>query len=100
MSYQTITVRFDHPLATVCLNRREKRNALLLLCMRELIEEISRVARKSKYIDQQSGVSARLSIANYRTMIASARQRAVREARGSLEAVVADVVERTLPRDG
>jgi magnesium chelatase subunit I len=46
--------------------------------MRELVEEISRVARKSKYIDQQSGVSARLSIANYRTMVASARQRAVR----------------------
>src|SRR5262249_25521305 len=44
--------------------------------MKELVEEISRVARKSKYIDQQSGVSARLSLANYRTMVASARQRA------------------------
>jgi magnesium chelatase subunit I len=44
--------------------------------MREIIEQISVVARKSKYIDHQSGVSARLSIANYRTMIASARQRA------------------------
>ncbi len=44
--------------------------------MREIIEQISIVARRSKYIDQQSGVSARLSIANYRTMVASARQRA------------------------
>jgi magnesium chelatase subunit I len=44
--------------------------------MKELIEEISRAARRSKYIDQQSGVSARLSLANYRTMVASARQRA------------------------
>jgi magnesium chelatase subunit I len=44
--------------------------------MKEIIEQISIVARKSKYVDQQSGVSARLSIANYRTMIASARQRA------------------------
>jgi magnesium chelatase subunit I len=44
--------------------------------MKELIEEISRVARKSKYVDQESGVSARLSLANYRTMVASARQRA------------------------
>ncbi len=43
--------------------------------MREIIEEMSSVARKSKYIDQQSGVSARFSIANYRTMIASARHR-------------------------
>jgi magnesium chelatase subunit I len=43
--------------------------------MREIIEQVSVAARKSKYIDQQSGVSARFSIANYRTMIASARQR-------------------------
>jgi len=46
--------------------------------MQEIIEEISIVARKSKYIDQQSGVSARFSIANYRTMVASARQRGAR----------------------
>ncbi len=43
--------------------------------MKEVVEEISNAARKSKYIDQQSGVSARLSIANYRTMVASARHR-------------------------
>lgn len=46
--------------------------------MREIIEEISICARKSKYIDHQSGVSARFSIANYRTMVASARQRGAR----------------------
>ncbi|TWT97933.1 Magnesium chelatase, subunit ChlI [Botrimarina colliarenosi] len=44
--------------------------------MKELIEEISRAARQSKYVDHDSGVSARLSLANYRTMIASARHRA------------------------
>src|SRR5207248_9144687 len=46
--------------------------------MREIVEQVSRSARKSKYVDQSSGVSARLSIANYRTMVASARQRGVR----------------------
>src|SRR6516162_202112 len=46
--------------------------------MREIIEQMSIGARRSKYIDQQSGVSARFSIANYRTMVASARQRGVR----------------------
>jgi magnesium chelatase subunit I len=45
--------------------------------MKELIEQITIQARKSKFIDQQSGVSARFSIANYRTVIASARQRSV-----------------------
>ncbi|MDM8006628.1 MAG: magnesium chelatase [Phycisphaerae bacterium] len=46
--------------------------------MKEIVEQMSVCARRSKYVDQQSGVSARFSIANYRTMIASARQRAVR----------------------
>jgi magnesium chelatase subunit I len=46
--------------------------------MKEIIEQISVSARKSKYVDQASGVSARFSIANYRTMVASARHRGVR----------------------
>ena len=45
--------------------------------MKQIIEEITVQARKSKYVDQQSGISARFSIANYRTMVSSARQRAV-----------------------
>lgn len=45
--------------------------------MKQIVEEISRAARGSRYIDQQSGVSARFSIANYQTMIASARRRGV-----------------------
>lgn len=45
--------------------------------MKEVIEQVTTEARKSKYIDQQSGVSARFSIANYRTMVASARRRGI-----------------------
>ena len=45
--------------------------------MKQIIEEISLAARKSKYIDQASGVSARFSLSNYRAMVASARQRGV-----------------------
>jgi magnesium chelatase subunit I len=46
--------------------------------MKEIIEQMSICARKSKYVDHASGVSARFSIANYRTMVASARHRGVR----------------------
>jgi magnesium chelatase subunit I len=46
--------------------------------MKQVVEQVTISARKSKFIDQQSGVSARFSIANYETMVASARQRAVR----------------------
>jgi magnesium chelatase subunit I len=45
--------------------------------MKEIIEQITVQARKSKYIDHQSGVSARFSLANYRTLVGSARQRSV-----------------------
>ena len=45
--------------------------------MLEIIEQISIEARKSKYVDQQSGVSARLTMANFRTMVSSARQRGI-----------------------
>lgn len=46
--------------------------------MKEIVEQMSVCARKSKFVDHSSGVSARFSIANFRTMVASARQRAIR----------------------
>ncbi len=46
------------------------------LFMKEICEQITIEARKSDFVDVQSGVSARFSISNYRTMIASARRRA------------------------
>lgn len=45
--------------------------------MKEICEQMAVQARRSKYIDQASGVSARFSVANYRTMIANARRRAI-----------------------
>lgn len=45
--------------------------------MKEIVEQTAIVARRSKYVDHASGVSARFSIANYRTMVANARRRAI-----------------------
>ena len=45
--------------------------------MEEVVEEIARVARGSRFVDQASGVSARFAIANYRTMVANARRRGI-----------------------
>ncbi|HET9869242.1 MAG TPA: magnesium chelatase, partial [bacterium] len=44
--------------------------------MVEIIEQITLEARRSPFVNQKSGVSARLSIANYETMVANARRRA------------------------
>lgn len=60
------------------LNLQGEYPVLVPYFMKEIIEQISVSARKSKYIDHQSGVSARFSISNYRTMVASARHRGVR----------------------
>jgi magnesium chelatase subunit I len=58
------------------LETRNSPDVVVPYFMKELVEEISRAARTSKYVDHESGVSARLSLANYRTMLASARHRA------------------------
>ena len=46
--------------------------------MKEIIAEFTTLARRSSDINQRSGVSVRVSIANYETIIASALLRAIR----------------------
>src|SRR5437879_7903148 len=46
--------------------------------MSEIIATVSQLARASAHINQRSGVSVRLSIANHETMIANATRRALR----------------------
>ena len=46
--------------------------------MTEIVAEISQQARRSPNVNQRSGVSVRLSIANYETMIANAMRRSLR----------------------
>src|SRR5271167_4451625 len=42
------------------------------LFLKEVVAEISQLARRSSHLNQRSGVSVRLSIANYETLVASA----------------------------
>src|SRR5262245_11018807 len=53
--------------------------------MREIIGEVTFQARQSPDVNQSSGVSVRMSIANYETMAANALRRALRN--GETEAV-------------
>src|SRR5919197_955973 len=46
--------------------------------MAEIVSELSKQARRSPHINQRSGVSVRLSIANYETLVANATRRALR----------------------
>jgi magnesium chelatase subunit I len=46
--------------------------------MKEIVAEITRLARRSPDINQRSGVSVRASIADYESMLANAMRRAIR----------------------
>ncbi len=45
--------------------------------MKEIVEETSRLARSSPHVNQASGVSVRMSIANYENMVSNAERRSV-----------------------
>src|ERR1041384_7253238 len=45
--------------------------------MMEIVAEISQLARRSPHVNQRSGVSARLSITNYETLVANAARRSL-----------------------
>jgi magnesium chelatase subunit I len=46
--------------------------------MREIVAELSQLARRSSEVSQRSGVSVRVTIANHETLVAAALKRAVR----------------------
>jgi magnesium chelatase subunit I len=59
--------------------------------MTEIIAEISQQARRSPHINQRSGVSVRLSIANYETLVANAMRRALRNGEHEVVPRVSDL---------
>jgi magnesium chelatase subunit I len=46
--------------------------------LKEVVAEVSQLARRSSHLNQRSGVSVRLSIANYETLVANSIRRALR----------------------
>ncbi len=59
--------------------------------MKEVIEETSRLARLSPHVNQASGVSVRMSIANYENMISNAERRALLQGEPVAVARVSDL---------
>jgi len=57
----------------------------------DLIEEITFQARDSEYVDQSSGVSARVSIAAYENLASAVEQRALRNGDNDLSPRICDV---------
>ncbi len=59
--------------------------------MKEIVEEISRLARMSPHVNQASGVSVRMSIANYENMLSNAERRAVLSGEETAAARISDL---------
>ena len=57
-----------------------------------LVEQIAMEARKSEFVDQKSGVSARLTISAYENLVSTAERRALRENQKKVTVRVADMI--------
>ncbi len=55
-----------------------------------MVEEVAMEARKSEFVDQKSGVSARLTISAYENLISTAERRALRHGGGRTVVRIAD----------
>ncbi len=60
--------------------------------LKEIVEETSRLARTSPHVNQASGVSVRMSIANYENLISNTERRALALGEESSVARVSDLV--------
>src|SRR5436853_4832576 len=59
--------------------------------MTEIVAEMSQQARRSPHINQRSGVSVRMSVANYETLVANATRRALRNGEEEVVPRVSDL---------
>jgi magnesium chelatase subunit I len=57
-----------------------------------LVEQIAMEARKSEYVDQKSGVSARLTISAYENLVSTAERRALRSGNKKTMVRIADFI--------
>src|SRR5438093_6789919 len=85
----------DHGLAITAQESWTSRDGgievVIPVFMRELIEEVAIQARKSEYVDQNSGVSARLPIALIENLVSNAERRALRSKETRVLARVCDL---------
>ncbi len=56
---------------------REERKVVIPQYFKEIVEQIAFEARKSEYVDQKSGVSARLTISAMENLVSNAERRAI-----------------------
>ncbi|WP_437206332.1 AAA family ATPase [Planctomicrobium sp. SH664] len=71
--------------------RRDTVAVIVPRLLQEIVEEISRLARTSPHVNQASGVSVRMSIANMETLISNAERRALAQSQSRTLARISDL---------
>ncbi len=74
------------------LTEEQEEGVTVLPLLQNLVEEIGFVARDSEFVDQKSGVSARLSISAYESLVAAAERRAIRNGEQKVTARIGDLM--------
>ncbi len=80
--------------------RDEEYDTLVPAYMREIVAEVTHLARKSPEISQRSGVSVRVSVANYENMLSNALRRAIRLHEKQVAPRISDLVALTQSTGG
>ena len=72
---KTIELAKDITKSEARISKTQKENITVPEIVKDLLEQISFEARESEFVDEKSGVSARLSISAFETMLSSAERR-------------------------
>lgn len=70
---------------------REEVRVVVPAILKEIVEELSRLARHSPHVNQASGVSVRMSIANMETLVSNAERRALQQGQFQALARIGDL---------
>lgn len=70
---------------------RDEAQVIVPAFLKEIVEEISRLARTSPHVNQASGVSVRMSIANVETLVSNAERRGLLRGQTATLARVSDL---------
>ena len=74
------------------VRKYQKKNIQIPEIIKDLLEQISFEARKSEFVDEKSGVSARLSISAYETLISAAERRMLKNGEKNTMVRISDLM--------
>lgn len=89
---KTIELAKDITRSEAKLTEFQKENITVPEIVKDLLEQISFEARESEFVDEKSGVSARLSISAYETMMSAAERRMLRSGDSKTTIRISDVM--------